>query len=106
MTKKKIKKSRNHTSVLRSKPIVNIKVVGIGGGGGNVITRMGTDFIRGVEFIAVNTDAQDLEHCNAKRKIYIGRLATRGLGAGMNPELGRQAAEENHAEIVAVRAAR
>lgn len=83
----------------KNKPFVSIKVVGIGGAGGNVITRMGSDFIRGVEFIAINTDAQDLEHCDAKQKIHIGRIATRGMGAGMNPDLGRQAAEENQADI-------
>ncbi|MBI1838742.1 MAG: cell division protein FtsZ [Candidatus Colwellbacteria bacterium] len=99
MKRKRIRKPKDHAPTLKSKHNVSIKVVGIGGGGGNVITRMGVDFIRGVDFIAVNTDAQDLEHCNAKQKIYIGRIATRGLGAGMNPELGRQAAEENHADI-------
>jgi len=85
----------------KSKPksLVRIKVVGVGGGGGNVITRMGNDFVRGVEFIAINTDAQDLEHCEAKEKLHIGRIATRGMGAGMNPDLGRQAAEENQADI-------
>ena len=56
--------------------------------------------VRGVEFIAINTDAQDLDCCNARRKIYIGKNLTRGLGTGMNPEIGRQAAEENRSEIV------
>lgn len=78
-----------------------IKVVGVGGGGGNAISRMQEDFdVKSVDFIAVNTDAQDLDHCRAKHKIYIGKNLTRGLGTGMNPELGRQAAEENRAEIV------
>ena len=78
-----------------------IKVVGIGGGGGNALSRMKEDFgVRGVEFIAVNTDVQDLEGCKARRKIHIGKNLTRGLGTGMNPELGRQAAEENRSEIV------
>ncbi len=76
-----------------------IKVVGVGGGGGNVISRMADDFVRGVEFWAVNTDEQDLNQANVKRKLYIGKNVTRGLGAGMNPEIGRQAAEENRAEI-------
>jgi len=78
-----------------------IKVVGVGGGGGNAVTRMmaESDRIRGVEFIAVNTDAQDLDHVNAHRKIYVGRALTHGLGAGMNPEIGKQAAEENRSEI-------
>ncbi len=81
------------------RPLVRIKVVGVGGGGGNAVTRMKPDFTRGVEFIAINTDIQDLEYCDAKKKIHIGRLATRGMGAGMNPDLGRQSAEENRAEI-------
>lgn len=55
--------------------------------------------IKGVEFIAVNTDAQDLDYCSAHRKIYIGKALTRGLGAGMNPEIGKQAVEENRSEI-------
>src|SRR3989344_2692474 len=104
MPKRKRRKARKSYSVpnqerSKNKPFVSIKVVGIGGAGGNVITRMGSDFIRGVEFIAINTDAQDLEHCDAKQKIHIGRIATRGMGAGMNPDLGRQAAEENQADI-------
>jgi cell division protein FtsZ len=80
-------------------PLVRIKVVGVGGGGGNAVTRMSRNFTRGVEFIAINTDIQDLECCDARKKIHIGRLATRGMGAGMNPDLGRQSAEENRAEI-------
>lgn len=78
-----------------------IKVVGVGGGGGNAISRMQSDFeIKAVDFIAINTDAQDLDYCNIKHRIYIGKNLTRGLGTGMNPELGRQAAEENRSEIV------
>ncbi|MBI5147612.1 MAG: cell division protein FtsZ [Parcubacteria group bacterium] len=77
-----------------------IKVVGVGGGGGNAVSRMNEGgSIRNVEFIAVNTDAQDLEFCGVRRKIHIGKNVTKGLGAGMNPEIGRQAAEENRAEI-------
>jgi len=76
-----------------------IKVVGVGGGGGNAISRMVAANIKGVEFLAVNTDAQDLHNCKANEKIHIGKNATRGLGAGMNPEIGRQAAEENREEI-------
>jgi cell division protein FtsZ len=78
---------------------VHIKVVGIGGGGGNAVTRMSEDFIRGVEFVAINTDTQDLEYCEAKQKINIGRSLTKGMGTGMNPDLGRQAAEENRSDI-------
>src|ERR1700680_2064103 len=81
------------------RPLTNIKVVGVGGGGGNAVARMSRDFPRGVEFVAINTDHQDLDHCDVRRKIYIGRNLTKGLGAGMNPDLGRQAAEENRSEI-------
>ena len=78
-----------------------IKVVGVGGGGGNAVSRMQDDFqIKSVDFIAINTDAQDLDYCRAKHRIYIGKNLTRGLGTGMNPELGRQAAEETRSEIV------
>lgn len=83
-------------------PLANIKVVGVGGGGGNVISRMSQDSVRGVDFIAINTDHQDLDHCLARKKIYIGKNLTRGLGTGMSPELGRQAAEENRSEIAEV----
>jgi len=76
-----------------------IKVVGVGGGGSNAISRMVKSQMTGVEFMVVNTDAQDLHHCKAKEKIHIGKNLTRGLGAGMNPEIGRQAAEENRDEI-------
>jgi cell division protein FtsZ len=78
-----------------------IAVVGVGGAGGNALTRMYDYFPRGVEIIAINTDIQDLEYCQARKKIYIGKQVTRGLGAGMNPELGKQAAEENRDEIAA-----
>src|SRR3972149_6585221 len=76
-----------------------IKVVGVGGGGGNAISRMFTSKIKGVEFIAINTDAQDLHHALAQKKIHVGKNVTRGLGAGMDPNLGRAAAEENKDEI-------
>jgi cell division protein FtsZ len=76
-----------------------IKVVGIGGGGGNAVTRMANAKIRGIDFLALNTDAQDLHNSTASEKIHIGKNATRGLGAGMNPDLGRQAAEESKTEI-------
>ncbi len=84
------------------RPVVKIKVLGIGGGGGNALTRMNKDPIRGVELVAVNTDVQDLESCEVRRKIHIGKAITRGMGAGMNPELGQQSAEENREEIEAV----
>lgn len=76
-----------------------IKVVGVGGGGGSALMRMIAEKLRGVEFIAVNTDAQALHQNAAPVKIPIGKTATRGLGAGMNPEMGRRAAEENANDI-------
>lgn len=76
-----------------------IKVVGVGGGGGNSVSRMVECKIHGVELIAINADAQDLHHCLAPQKLLIGKNLTKGLGAGMNPDLGRQAAEENRDEI-------
>ena len=77
----------------------NVKVIGIGGGGGNAVARMAKNFLRGVDFVAINTDHQDLDHCEVKHKLYIGKGLTKGLGTGMNPDLGRQAAEENRSEI-------
>jgi cell division protein FtsZ len=76
-----------------------IKVIGIGGGGNNSVTRMVDADIKGVEFTAINTDAQQLHHTKASTKIHIGKNLTKGLGAGMSPEIGRQAAEENREEI-------
>jgi len=76
-----------------------IKVVGVGGGGGKAVTRMIDHKIAGVDFVTINTDAQDLHGTKARTKIHIGKNLTKGLGAGMNPEVGRQAAEENRDEI-------
>ena len=76
-----------------------IKVIGVGGGGNAAINRMVESGIGGVEFIAVNTDVQALHYNKAARKLHIGKTVTRGLGAGMNPELGNQAAEESQNEI-------
>lgn len=76
-----------------------IKVVGVGGSGNNAISRMIESKIKGVEFVAINTDAQALHHSKASEKVHIGKNLTKGLGAGMNPEIGRQAAEENRDEI-------
>ncbi len=76
-----------------------IKVFGVGGGGVNAINRMVDTGVRGVEFIAANTDAQALLMSEADLKLDIGRTLTRGLGAGSDPEIGRQAAEEHRAEI-------
>jgi len=76
-----------------------IKVVGVGGSGSNAVSRMAKCKIRGVELIAVNTDAQDLVKARADFKIRIGKKITQGLGAGMNPEIGRKSALENRQEI-------
>ncbi|HOZ53327.1 MAG TPA: cell division protein FtsZ [bacterium] len=76
-----------------------IKVVGVGGGGGNAVNRMIEAGIRGVEFIAINTDIQALQNSRASYKLNIGKAITRGLGAGMDPEIGRKAAEESQNEI-------
>lgn len=76
-----------------------IKVIGVGGSGKNAINHMVNSKVKGVEFITVNTDAQDLHHSLAKKKIHIGKNLTNGLGTGMNPELGKRAAEETKEEI-------
>ncbi len=76
-----------------------IKVIGVGGSGKNAVNHMVNSKVRGVDFISVNTDAQDLHHSLAKKKIHIGKNLTRGLGTGMNPDLGRRAAEETKEEI-------
>src|SRR3990167_4808777 len=76
-----------------------IRVIGVGGSGKNAVNHMINSKVRGVDFIAINTDAQDLHHSFAKKKIHIGKNLTRGLGAGMNPELGKRAAEETKEEI-------
>ncbi|MBC8086636.1 MAG: cell division protein FtsZ [Phycisphaerae bacterium] len=75
-----------------------MKVVGVGGGGGNAVNRMIEEHLEGVEFISVNTDAQALMNSRADVKIQIGKKLTRGLGAGARPEIGRQAIEENRDE--------
>jgi len=80
-------------------PVANIKVVGVGGAGSNAINRMIQSGLEGVEFIAVNTDAQALFTSKAQIRINIGRATTRGLGAGANPEMGKKAAEESSEEI-------
>jgi len=79
-----------------------IKVIGVGGGGCNAVNRMIEANIKGVDFIAVNTDRQALNKCLAETKIQIGEKLTRGLGAGANPEIGQKAAEETLDEIAAI----
>ncbi len=76
-----------------------IKVVGVGGSGGSALNRMIDADVKGVEFLAINTDVQALHHNKANKKIHIGKSITRGLGAGMNPELGKQSAEESQNDI-------
>jgi cell division protein FtsZ len=76
-----------------------IKVLGVGGSGKNALNHMINNKVKGVDFIAINTDSQDLHHSLAKKKIHIGKNLTRGLGTGMNPELGKRAVEETKEEI-------
>src|ERR1700733_2295178 len=76
-----------------------IKVFGVGGSGRNALNHMINSKVRGVDFIAVNTDSQDLHHSLVKKKIHIGKNLTRGLGTGMNPEMGKRAVEETKEEI-------
>lgn len=76
-----------------------IKVIGVGGSGGSAVDRMVKGGIRGVEFVAMNTDVQALHHNSAPKKLHIGKSVTRGLGAGMDPDMGRRSAEESQNEI-------
>jgi len=77
----------------------HIKVVGVGGAGGNAVNHMINSRVRGVEFIVMNTDVQDLHKIPARKKIHLGKNLTRGLGAGMNPDIGKNAAEETKSEV-------
>jgi cell division protein FtsZ len=79
-----------------------IKVIGVGGAGKNAVNHMINSKVKGVEFIVMNTDAQDLHHSLASKKVHIGKNLTRGLGAGMNPDIGKRAAEETKEEIQSV----
>lgn len=79
--------------------VANIKVIGVGGGGGNAVNRMIASNVAGVEFWSINTDAQALTHTDALRRLQIGQKLTRGLGAGGNPAIGQKAAEESRDEI-------
>ncbi|MFC1598271.1 cell division protein FtsZ [Patescibacteria group bacterium] len=96
-------KKENKDKSMEVKPDIEtfakIKVIGIGGSGGAAVNRMIDTGLKGVDFIAVNTDAQALHHSPAKKKIHIGKTTTRGLGAGMDPEIGYKAAEENQDEM-------
>jgi len=84
---------------LLKKQIAKIKVVGVGGGGGNSLSRMREIGIKGGELIAINTDAQDLLYASSDQKILIGKELTQGLGAGSNPKVGEEAAKESESEI-------
>jgi len=88
-----------HVKPLDVKPSARIKVIGIGGSGGNAVSHMVNAKIEGVEYIVMNTDTQDLHSAKAGKKIHIGRNLTKGLGSGMNPDVGRQSAEETKAEV-------
>jgi cell division protein FtsZ len=79
-----------------------MKVIGVGGAGGNAVNRMITAGLTGVEFIAINTDAQALDVCKAEQKVQIGGNLTKGLGAGANPEIGRRSAEEDRELLIEV----
>lgn len=79
-----------------------IKVIGVGGGGGNAVSYMAQAEVPGVEFICANTDAQALKHCGVRHTLQIGANVTKGLGAGANPEVGRQAALEDRERIVEI----
>src|SRR4028118_2415402 len=79
--------------------VAKIKVIGVGGGGGNAVNRMITSGVAGVEFWSINTDAQALAQANAPKRLQMGQKLTRGLGAGGNPAIGQKAAEESRDEI-------
>jgi len=80
-------------------PTAKMKVVGVGGAGGNAVNRMIEATLNGVDFISVNTDLQALENCKANSRLQIGRALTKGLGAGANPEIGRKAVEEDRETV-------
>ena len=94
-----IKEIDQELAELLKKQSAKIKVIGVGGGGGNSLSRMKEIGIKGGELIAINTDAQDLLYVNADQKILIGRELTQGLGAGSNPKVGQEAARESESEI-------
>lgn len=87
----------NNQESFNEQPV--LKVVGVGGGGGNAVNRMIQNDVKGVDFVAINTDAQVLRLSKAETRLQIGKLLTKGLGAGADPEVGRQAAEESEDDI-------
>ena len=94
-----VKEIDKELAELLKKQSAKIKVIGVGGGGGNSLSRMQEIGIKGGELIAINTDAQDLLYSNADQKILIGKELTQGLGAGSNPKIGAEAAKESEQEI-------
>jgi cell division protein FtsZ len=87
---------------MEAEKMANIKVIGIGGGGSNAVSRMVTSSMNGVEFIVVNTDSQALRHSPVENKVQVGEKLTKGLGAGANPEIGRKAAIEDTERLLQV----
>lgn len=85
-------------NMFNEKPV--LKVIGVGGGGGNAVNRMIENDVQGVDFVVINTDAQVLRLSKAETRLQIGRALTKGLGAGANPEIGRRAAEESEDDIM------
>ncbi len=86
-------------SIEEPEALVSIKVIGVGGGGGNAVNRMIQDDVKGVDFVVANTDSQDLEDSLASNKILLGQKVTNGRGAGANPEVGRRAADDSREQI-------
>ena len=93
---------QNNVSPVEGESFARIKVVGVGGGGGNAVNRMIEEQVQGIEFVAVNTDAQALLLSKAPTRVHIGSKLTRGLGAGGDPEIGRKAAEESQEDLYQV----
>ena len=87
---------------MEAEKMANIKVIGVGGGGSNAVSRMVTSSMNGVEFIVVNTDSQALRHSPVEHRVQIGEKLTKGLGAGANPEIGRKAAIEDTERLLQV----
>jgi len=97
--KNQLVKGETTTMTSPANYLAMIRVVGVGGGGVNAVNRMIEEGLKGVEFVAINTDSQALLFTDADTKLDIGREATRGLGAGANPEVGRTSAEDHKQEI-------
>src|SRR5690606_8220116 len=101
ITQKREDKVMAHLELVdKMAPNAVIKVVGMGGGGGNAVAHMVSSSVDGVEFITANTDAQAIKNCGAKLQLQLGGNVTKGLGAGANPEVGRQAALEDREQII------